>query len=287
MATTDIYRSAEGRRRVLQAYDEVLSGWPIPLERLTLATALGQTFVLGCGPTVAPPLVLLHGAGSNSGVWVGEIRRLARHHRVFGVDLPGEPGGSCAARPSWHGPAYRDWLLEVLDLLRLETTSLLGFSQGGWVALQAAVACPGRFSTLVLLSPGGITRDSAWFAVRAGFYQFMGEAGRRRILRMVFGSEPLPPALAAYVALTMREFKPRMGLLPIFRDGELRRLAMPVLVLVGDEDQLRPAAAIVERLRRLLPTVTAQVVPGGAHALTNGFDLVDRFISPRPSGMRP
>jgi pimeloyl-ACP methyl ester carboxylesterase len=280
--TTSIYRSAEGRRRVLAAYDDLLAGWPLPLERLTLATALGQTLVLACGPVVAPPLVLLHGAGSNSGVWLGESRRLARDHRVFAVDLPGEPGGSCEARPPWRGTAYRDWLLEVMDLLRLHATSLLGFSQGGWTALQGAVAAPGRISRLVLLTPGGITRDKAWFAVRAGLFQFLGESGRQRIMRMVFGDEPVPAGLAEYVTLTMREFKPRVGLLPIFTDEELRRVTMPTLVLVGEDDELRPAPAIVARTRRLLPRVTAEIVPGGAHALTNGFDLVAEFLSARP-----
>ena len=279
MASGSIYRSEEGRQRLLAAYDRVLDTWPVPLERLTLRTALGDTFVLASGPAAAPPLVLLHGAGSNSGVWVGEIGRLVSRHRVFAVDLPGEPGRSCETRPSWRGPACEQWLLSVFDALGLERASLLGFSHGGWTALQAATAAPHRVSSLVLLSPGGITRDSLSFALKAGFYQLLGEAGRKRIKRMVFGSEPVPPALDAYVVLTMREFKPRMEPFPIFADDQLRRLTMPVLVLVGSDDTLRVAPPIIERMRRLLPRVTADIVPGGAHALTNGFDRVEAFLA--------
>jgi len=282
--TTRIYRSEAGRRRVLAAYDEVLDRWPMPFDRLTLTTPLGETFVLACGPTESSPLVLLHGAGSNSGVWVGGIAPLARDYRVFAVDLPGEPGRSAETRPAWDGPAYGDWLLTVLDGLGLTAASVLGFSQGGWTALKAATRSPARISKLLLLSPGGIIRDNLLFVLQAGFYQMLGAWGLERIKRLVFGAEAVPAALDAYVTLSLREFKPRMETLPIFSDAQLRRLTMPTLVLVGSEDRLRPAAPILERMRRLLPQVTAEVVPGGAHALMNGLDRAGSFLgAPLPS----
>jgi pimeloyl-ACP methyl ester carboxylesterase len=277
--STQIYRTPEGRRRVLALYDDILAGWPVPLEKLTLKTSMGDTFAIAWGPLGAPPLVLVHGAGSNSGVWLGESQRLARVHRVFALDLPGEAGRSCEVRAPWTGSAYGTWLLEALDRLGLQTAVVLGFSQGGWTALKAAVAAPERFSSLVLLSPGGITRDRVSFALRAGFWQMCGRTGTERIKRMVFGSEPLPPALDAYVVLTLREFKPRMGVLPLFDDDQLRRLTMPVLVLVGSEDRLRGARGMVHRIRHLLPGAAAEIVPGGAHALTNAFDRVEAFLS--------
>ncbi len=276
--STPIYRTDEGRRRVLDLYDEILDRWPVPLEKLTLRTALGETFAVAYGPPDAPPLVLLHGAGSNSGVWLGESERFARTHRVFALDLPGEPGRSCEVRAPWVGPAYGAWLLEALDRLNLNTASILGFSQGGWTALKAATAAPHRISSLVLLSPGGVTRDRLSFALRAGFWQMCGRAGTGRIKRMVFGSAPLAPALDAYMTLILQQFRPRMGVLPLFSDEQLRRLTMPALVLVGSDDQLRAAQGIVRRVRRLLPHATAEVVIGGAHALTNAFDRVEAFL---------
>jgi pimeloyl-ACP methyl ester carboxylesterase len=278
MLGTGIYRSREGRRAVLAAYDALLERWPVPLQRLTVGTDLGQTFALASGPADAPPLVLLHGAGSNSGVWIGEIARLAREHRVFAVDLPGEPGRTCEARPPLRGTALASWLLTALDRLGIERAALLGFSQGGWTALKAATAAPERVSRLLLLSPGGITHDSLWFAVRAGLYQLLGDRGRARIRQMVFGQEPVPGEMDDYVALLMREFKPRMDRLPLFSDQQLRQLTMPTLVLVGSEDELRSPAPIIARVRRLVPNVAAELVPGGSHALMNAFDRVEQYL---------
>lgn len=284
MSRTRIYRSEEGRRLVLAAYDAVLERWPVPLERMTIETGLGQTFVLASGRAGGPPLVLLHGAGSNSGVWIGEIARLARHYRVYAVDLPGEAGRTCEVRPPWESPALGDWLLTVLDQLGAVRAALLGFSQGGWTALKAATISPDRASRLLLLSPGGITRDNVWFAARAGFYHLLGGPGQTRIKRMVFGPGRLPADLDDYVTLTMREFTPRMDMLPLFSDEKLRRLTMPTLVLVGSEDQLRSPAPLITRMCRLLPRVTAEEVPGASHALMNAFGRVHQYLAdPQPA----
>ena len=259
---------------MLAAYEGLLQRWPVPLECMTVATNLGESFVLASGPVDGPPLVLLHGAGSNSGVWIGEIGRLARSHRVFAVDLPGEPGRTCEARPPYDGKAFAWWLPTVLDRLGVPRATLLGFSQGGWTALMTATTAPQRVSRLILLSPGGITKDNLWFVARAGLYQLFGDRGRARIRRMVFGRERIPGEMERYVDLIMRQFKPRMDRLPIFSDQQLRRLTMPTLVLVGSEDQLRSPAPIMARVRRLVPDATAEVVPGGSHALMNAFDRV-------------
>src|SRR5262249_54775568 len=79
-------------------------------------TRLRPSF-LPCGAHDGMPLVLLHGAASNSLMWIADVDQLARQHRVFAVDVIGEPGLSAAARPPWKGPAYSDWLSDVCDSL--------------------------------------------------------------------------------------------------------------------------------------------------------------------------
>jgi hypothetical protein len=47
-------------------YRELLTKWPVPNEQLTVPTSQGDTFVIASGAPDAPPLILLHGTGSNS-----------------------------------------------------------------------------------------------------------------------------------------------------------------------------------------------------------------------------
>ena len=65
------YRSAEGERAVQAIYGRALERWPLPLERRRAPTRHGETFVFEFGKPGAPPLVLLHGAASNSAMWAG------------------------------------------------------------------------------------------------------------------------------------------------------------------------------------------------------------------------
>ena len=70
-----------------------------------------------------------------------------------------------------------------------------------------------------------------------------------------------------------------MGMLPLFSDEQLRQLTMPSLVLVGSEDHLRAAGPLVARVRRIMPHAVAEVVPGGSHALMNGFTRVHEYLA--------
>lgn len=269
MNPSPIYKSAEGERAVMALYDSVLARWPVPYETQMVATRHGETFVMACGNRWAPPLLLLHGAGSNSITWAGDVATYAAHYRVFAVDLPGEPGKSAPNRPPWDGPAYGEWLEDVVDGLQLDRVSLLGLSQGGWTALKFAVSRPGSVEKLVLLTPGGVVPDKLSFFIRFLPLSLLGEWGRRRINRLIFAGQPIAPEVDEGMALITRHFKPRIGALPLFGDDELRQLKMPVLLLIGAADVLRDADKIAGRMRQFLPDLTAIVIPGAGHALTD------------------
>lgn len=98
-------------------------------------------------------------------MWAGDVAAYSRQYRVYAVDLPGEPGKSAPNRPAWDGPAYAEWLEDVLDALKIEKATLLGLSQGGWAALKFAVYQPQRVEKLVLLNPAGIAPDKLSFVI--------------------------------------------------------------------------------------------------------------------------
>src|SRR5690606_34107482 len=72
---TGIYTSQAGARAVEETYRRLLAGWPVPAEHLRVPTREGETFVVASGPPDAPPLVLLHGSGSNALMWTPTWRR--------------------------------------------------------------------------------------------------------------------------------------------------------------------------------------------------------------------
>lgn len=279
VSTPSIYKSASGEQAVMALYDRALEQWPVPYQTRQIATRHGATFVIAWGDASAPPLVLLHGAGTNSAIWIGDAADYSRHFRVYAVDILGEAGKSAPNRPPWNTPAYAEWLADVFAALGLEQADLLGISQGGWTALRFATLYPERVRALVLLTPGGVVPDKTSFLFRAIGLSLLGRWGSQRMLRLVYGSQPIPPGVAEVMTTVTRNFRGRMGVLPIFTDEELRRLTMPTLLLIGAEDALRDAAKITARLRPLLPHLTATTLPLAGHALLDTKTHVLPFLA--------
>jgi pimeloyl-ACP methyl ester carboxylesterase len=278
MRTESLYKTVAGQQAIMAAYDAALAMyWPAH-ETLNVPTRYGETFVVVAGPPDAPPLVLFHGAGSNSAVWAGDAAAYAPYFRVYAVDLIGEPGKSAPARPPWDGPAFAEWLADVLDRLRLPRVALLGISQGGWTALKFAVAWPERVERLILLAPGGVVKDRPSFLLRAVGLSLLGSRGTEKIKRLVLGDTEIPSELDAYLTLIMTEFKPHIGALPIFSDEELARLTMPLLLIGGDRDVIRDETAIAVRLKALAPDVQAVILPGVGHTLTETTTYTLQFL---------
>jgi pimeloyl-ACP methyl ester carboxylesterase len=279
MSTQTLYRSAAGEQAIQGLYDAALAQWPVPYDTRHVSTRHGDTFVIACGDHDAPPLVLLHGAGSCSAIWVGDVPKYSRKHRVYAVDLLGEAGKSAPNRPAWNSPAYAEWLLDVLDALKVQKPILVGISQGGWTALKFATWKPDRVGRLVLLCPGGVTPDRLSFVFRAISASFLGQRGTERVIRSLFGELPPPPEAYEVARLMMAHFNSRVGVLPIFSDEELRRLEMPLLLLVGERDALRPSEKIVARMQRLLPHLNAIMIPKAGHVLLNTTARIMPFLA--------
>ena len=278
MTTQAIYHSPAGERVVMGLYDEALARWPVPYEAQTLPTRHGDTYVVSSGDPAAPPLVLLHGAGTNSAIWAGDVAVYSPHFRVHAVDLLGEAGRSAPNRPDWHTLAYAEWLADVFDALRIDQAALLGISQGGWTALRLATAQPERVRQLVLLCPGGVIASRTSFLLKAIPMSFLGEWGAVRITRMMYGDQPFAPEVEDIVVQVTKHFKPRIGAPYIFTDEELARLTMPVLLIGGTKDVIFDNEQIARRLSGLLPALTVQIVPGAGHALINMADRVMAFL---------
>jgi pimeloyl-ACP methyl ester carboxylesterase len=122
-----------------------------------VAWSQGETQVLELGAG-GPPLLLVHGAISDAAVWAPILPELARHHRVFAVDLPGhglaDPFDYLAVDVLEVADAF---LRDVLDGLGLRTAHIAANSMGGLWAVRFAIDAPDRVSRLALVgSPLGV-----------------------------------------------------------------------------------------------------------------------------------
>ena len=279
MNNPPIYKSDTAEHEALQRYRRSLDAWPVPCEHVRVPTRAGETFAVVSGPVDAPPLVLLHGSGANASTWRGDIGSWAQHFRTYAIDMVGEPGLSAPSRPPLDSDALARWLDDVLDALGIDRAALVGMSLGGWTALDYAIRRPARVTRLGLLCPGGVGRQTMGKVVASMLLLPFGPWGRRRSAAIMTGlTSPEAAPILDEVTQTFGGFKPRTERLPVFSDDALRTLALPILVLVGERDAMFDSAATAARMRRCVPHVQVEVLPGVGHAVLGQTHRILEFL---------
>ncbi len=253
------------------AYAATLALWPVPSTPLDVPTRFGVTHLNAAGAADLPPLILLHGFAVSSTQWYANVAPLSRHFRVYALDVVNQMGLSVCTRPLATRADCAAWLGEVLDGLGLERATLMGHSYGGWLALNLALAAPARVTRLVLLSPASAfapiaTRfllaflSAVFVPTPRMLYWFMQQTTTQRL---VYPTADVEQLLAGIRAFTQSQLAGPV--FAVFSDAELHGLHAPTLLLVGERDVACNPRRVLERARRLVPQIEAELIAGGGH----------------------
>jgi pimeloyl-ACP methyl ester carboxylesterase len=271
------FKTEAGRARYLAAYAAALDDWPVPCEALDVETEAGPTHVIASGPAAAPPLILLPSFAGTALSWRPNIAALAQRHRCYAVDVIGQPGLSLARRRFEQPDDYAPWMAALLDGLGVARAAFVGCSFGGFLAAREALWAPERVERLALIGPPGVFAAMSWRVALT-----MRTARLRRRLRRLLGDkrEPSGRTLHAKAAPQHPEddgWRTLMGVTmaespdvtvtqtPVFTAAELRRITAPMLLLIGEYEQLYDPAATLKRARQMQPGIEAELVPGADH----------------------
>lgn len=237
-----------------------------------------------------PPVVHLHGTNTSSLSHL-MLPGLMPGTRSYLVD---RPGCGLSDPDSFRRGHFREYAVEfvgdVLDALGLESMLLVGASGGGTWATWYALANPERVKGLVMLGsvptlPGGRAPLPLRLAATPGIGDLMVRGvkpGHRMLLKMmasvgeadtivrhpdlldsiVAGARD-PVAAQANLAelralISLRGFRNSLR----FSPGDLRRLAVPTLMIWGDRDPFVPLAQ-ARAVAAEIPNARLEVLPGG------------------------
>jgi pimeloyl-ACP methyl ester carboxylesterase len=225
------------------------------------------------GPTSAAPLVLLHGGGDTIETSFGKLLpALARGWQVIAfeqqgcgrtADIPDRPFGF---------EQSADDTVALLEYLRIDRADLLGFSNGGSIALHVAMRRPQFVRRLVVIT-ALMKREWAdpefWESMKTARLDAMPFALREAYIKVA----PNPENLESFFYKSrnrMRDFKD-------VPDQAIRAITVPTLVVGSDHDVMRPEGAT--ELFRLLAHAQLAILPGTEHmAITSRTDLLVPMI---------
>ncbi|MCG8553050.1 MAG: alpha/beta hydrolase [Desulfobacterales bacterium] len=280
-----IYKSDVGQKVVLERYKEILSFWPVENRQYHVDTRYGETFVIESGSRTKPPLLLLHGSVSNSFCWFGDVERLSENYNVYAIDIIGEAGFSSPERPAYEKGHYAEWLKDVVSELALKSVSLVGLSLGGWMALDFTTRYPEFADNLILICPGGLSREKTGFLLKFIFYSFAGEWGKRKIWTLLNGGKKLEltsdgmRAAMDFTALISKHFKPRMAKLPLYGKDKLSRIDIPAMLIYGEKDCIHNVPESVDVFERWVPKARIEVLPDTGHIVVNQTGRMLDFLA--------
>lgn len=271
------FRTEAARARFRRAYDDALAEWPVPHRSVELETHLGPTHVIASGPPDAAPVILLPSFSGTALLWAPNVTALSARHRVYAVDVIGQPGRSLARRRIETRDDLVRWLTEVMDGLGVPRATLIGSSFGAFLAMDLALAARDRVEKLVLIGPAGVFAKMSPAVVLR-----LLTSGLRRSLRRMLGDRrpagahvlfspkvaPPPPGDAWRQLMdVVLEERPKVSLIApaVFTSAELATLGVPALLLVGEHEQLGDAPALIARARALKPEIQAELVADADH----------------------
>jgi pimeloyl-ACP methyl ester carboxylesterase len=266
------FTSPEGENQFFAAYDAVLKRWPVPYEELDIPTRFGTTHLIASGSTSLPSLLLLHATGTSSTMWFPNIGPLSSAFRVFAVDIIGEPGKSRQVQLLENREHCATWLCDLIQNLGLTRPNIAGLSYGGWHTLNFSLFHPDKVNRIAALAPAGSILPYSW-PVLALLRILPYLPVKPNPLNRFFKKGVCPDELfARQFALGVQHFRyadPRKSIFTsVFSDSELRRIHTPTLFLAGENEVIYNPGAAIDRVKKLIPEVTAALIPDAGHLVS-------------------
>ena len=183
------------------------------------------------------PLLLLHGGLGSMDMFGPVLPMLAKTHQVIAVDLHGH-GRTALGDRKIDLPDMGNDMAAVLEKLGYKQADVFGYSLGGGVALQLAIQHPQRVKRLVVAS-AGFAQD--------GFFPEMLPM-QAQVGAAMADAMKGTPMYQSYVKVAPHpdEFPKLLDQMGEWMrksydwSEDVKKLAMPVLLVFGDSDMFRP-----------------------------------------------
>ena len=196
------------------------------------------------------PLILLHGNGEDCSYFLHQMEPFAQHFRVLAIDTRGHGKTPRGERP-FTIRQFADDLLAFMDQHAIDKAHILGFSDGGNIAMVFALAHPERVERLILnganLDASGVKRKIQ-IPIEIGY----------RIARLFAGMSPKAKRNAEMLGLMVND--------PNVKPEELARMQCPTLVVAGDKDMIKDQHTRL--IATSIPGAALSIIPG-SHFIAN------------------
>ena len=207
------------------------------------------------------PLILLHGNGESCNYFEHQIPFFSKNYRVIAIDTRGH-GNSPRGEKPFTIKQFAEDLRSFMDEKGMEKVILLGFSDGGNIALTFALKYPDRVEKMIVdganLFPSGVKP----------LYQWPIEIGYR-IAKLFAKKSEKAKQNAEMLGLMVNE--------PHIEPSELASLMMPVLVVAGNKDMIKESHTRL--IYKSLPNAQLTILEGDHFVANKNPDAFNQVVA--------
>jgi pimeloyl-ACP methyl ester carboxylesterase len=205
------------------------------------------------------PVLLLHGGLSNKLSWFSQIPWLvASGRRVVLIDTRGH-GESTPGNTKLSYQIFAEDTIQVLDRLGIQRTDIVGWSDGGIIALMLGLEVPQRVKQIVAIStnfqPSGLIPEANW--VQDKTLNLLPNRFTDWLRSWWSGAGDRHADLESEIKGLWRT-APQLG------HSDLKAIKAPTLVIAGENDII--ALSHSRELAQTLANGKLEIVPGAGHA---------------------
>ena len=204
--------------------------------------------------------ILLHGNGESCDYFEHQIPYFARDYRVIAIDTRGH-GQSPRGDKPFTIKQFAEDLHDFMDEKAIGKAILLGFSDGGNIALTFALKYPERVDKMIVdganLFPSGVKPIYQW-PIEIGYC----------IAKMFVKKSEEAKKNAEMLGLMVNE--------PHIEPSELARLTMPILVVAGTKDMIKD-----EHTRLIcnsLPNAKLEIITGDHFVANKNYEAFNTVV---------
>lgn len=206
------------------------------------------------------PLILLHGNGESCDYFEHQIPCFAAEYRVIAIDTRGH-GQSPRGEKPFTIKQFAEDLHDFMDAHDIGKAILLGFSDGGNIALTFALKYPERVEKLILnganLFPSGVKARYQW-PIEFGY----------RIAKLFSKKSEEAKQNTEMLGLMVNE--------PHIDPSELSSLTMPVLVVAGTKDMIKDAHTRL--IHKSLPNAQLAILEGNHFVANKKYEAFNSAV---------
>ena len=189
------------------------------------------------------PVILLHGGLGNGDHWSHQVPDLAKRYRVIVIDSRNQGrSGYSKAKLTYHGMAGD--VLAVMDTLKLDRAAIVGWSDGGAIALDLAIHHPTRVSKIFVYATHYDEKGSKKAKPTSTWNQYAAKC------KADFGKLAPDKKYAATVESLQPLWRSHGG----FTKDQLRSIKAPAVIADGDNDEI----VVLDQIKEM-----ATLIPNG------------------------